>query len=240
MSNASGPTGSSDPAWRIAHDLKQAFGQLTASVESLPRYVDDSAPSRQALAELRWMLAHIDHLTTRLIDSFECDAVERQPIDLNGFIEGRHALWKRVIAPSVTLTIRLAPTSGAVLATESELEWVLLALIFNACARLASGGELTIGTGWLDRIPGATDVLETRAGRYVRLTVSDTGDTGEHDAEMGLLKPVAAQGADVDEPRQTVVSLVRRLNGWIILENEPRAGARVHVCLPCVPVTIGS
>jgi two-component system, cell cycle sensor histidine kinase and response regulator CckA len=233
--NASTPN-PPDSLWRVANDLKHAFGLLAGPVEALPQYLLDGAPARQVLAELRWTLAHIEHLTTRLLDSIRTQTLDRKPIDLNAFIDERDSLWKRALAPGVSLTVRLAATSGLVLATESELEWLLLALIANASAAIPTGGDVTIGTGWLDHVPGGIDPRGVRPSRFVRLTVSDTGDGREHDAQLRLLRPFEARvSGDADALRDNVVSVVRRLQGWMILESETRAGSRAHVCLPCLP-----
>jgi hypothetical protein len=83
----SGSPGSTDPfsaeesqasfdgLWPVAHDLKNCSRLMTKAFEDvLSRLVDERPPS--ALTEWRWLIAHIDHLSTSLLDGLRAQAVE--------------------------------------------------------------------------------------------------------------------------------------------------------------------
>jgi sensor histidine kinase regulating citrate/malate metabolism len=74
----------------------------------------------------------------------------------------------------------------------------------------------------------------------VRLTISDTGERADRDPNTELLDPPPAGGPETESGQHSIAVAVRRLNGWLIVENEDRTGTRVHVCLPALPDPAGS
>jgi signal transduction histidine kinase len=185
---------------------------------------------RHSLTELRWLFAHIDYLATALLDGLRAEALERTAISLNDFVLEREHALTALIPRGVDLTIRLSSASGVVLAKHAELERLLFGLVSKACNSMPNGGDLTVSTGWLDHVAGATDpCLKPR--RYVRLTVSDTGEGAE--TQLRLTEPFSDNPSG--SQRENAVSAVWRLGGWLIVENQEHAGARVHVCLPSMP-----
>jgi len=222
----------------VAHDLKNTFHLMTLALEDLQQHLPADERTTRTLVEMRWFLAHVDYLATTLLDSLRSDALERRAIPLNAFVIDREALMAKALTPGVVLIVRPSATSGSVLATAPELERLILALVSHACAAMPGGGELTIGTGWLDQVAGAT-LPSIRPRRYVRLTVSDTGERADRDPSAELLDLPAPSDAEGEHGQHSIAVAVRRLNGWLIVENEDRTGTRVHVCLPALPDPAG-
>jgi len=217
----------------VAHDLKNTFHLMTLALEDLQQHIPEDERTTRTLVEMRWFLAHVDYLATTLLDSLRADAVERRAIPLNTFLVDREAMMAKTLTAGVVLIVRPSANSGMVLATPRELERLILALVSHACAAMPGGGELTISTGWLDQVAG-TMLPSARPRRYVRLTISDTGEGTDRDPNAELLDVSATSGSE-HEPQYSIAVAVRRLNGWLIVENEDRTGTRVHVCLPAVP-----
>jgi signal transduction histidine kinase len=206
---------------------------MTLALEDLQQHIPEDERTTRTLVEMRWFLAHVDYLATTLLDSLRADAVERRAIPLNTFLVDREAMMAKTLTAGVVLIVRPSANSGMVLATPRELERLILALVSHACAAMPGGGELTISTGWLDQVAG-TMLPSARPRRYVRLTISDTGEGTDRDPNAELLDVSATSGSE-HEPQYSIAVAVRRLNGWLIVENEDRTGTRVHVCLPAVP-----
>jgi signal transduction histidine kinase len=219
--------------WLVAHDLKNSFSLMSHAFHDLPRHLDRGQPAKQAYGELRSLLTHVDFLATVLIDSLHVQAAGRAAIALNDFIAERESSLRRTLGPGIALNIRLSATGGLVLATTQELERLLVALVSNACLAMPDGGEVTIGTCWLDHAAG-TAHPGAWPRRYVRLLISDTGDGLDRAGQLRLLDPIPGDVSAKDAERDSVVSAVRRLNGWLIVESEEGGGTRVNVFLPGV------
>ena len=173
--------------WLVAHDLKNSFSLMSNAFEELQQHLVAGESSRRALTESRWLLSHVDMLATALLDGIRYPALERSPVSINEFLLEREAVLNRVLSSGVSLALRPSAQPLRVLATVPELERLLFALVSNACQAMPSGGDLTVTAGWLDHVAGAT-YPGVRPRRYVRLTVSDTGDGLDRDAHMSLLE----------------------------------------------------
>ncbi len=220
--------------WLVAHDLKNSFSLMSNVFEELQQHLVPNEPSRRAFTELRWLLSHVDTLAAALLDGIRYPALVRSAVSINEFLLEREVILNRVLTSGVSLGLRPSAQPLRVLATVPELERLLFALVSNACKAMPNGGDLTVSAGWLDHVAGAT-YPGVRPSRYVRLTVSDTGDGLDRDAQLNLLETFPDDGAGMETARENVVSVVRRLHGWVIVESEERAGTRVHVCLPVLP-----
>jgi len=67
-----------DGLWPVAHDLKNCSRLMTKAFDDLLSRLADERPN-SALTEWRWVIAHIDHLSSSLLDSLHAQAVEREP-----------------------------------------------------------------------------------------------------------------------------------------------------------------
>jgi signal transduction histidine kinase len=226
-SQSSSPQG----IWPIAYDLKNCSGLISKAFEDLQRHFEAAEPPRHAITQLRWLLTHIDYLATALLEGLRAEALERTTVSLNDFVLDREHELTTLISSGITLTLRLSAVSGVVLAKPSELERLLFGLVSQACQSMPQGGDLTVSTGWLDHVAGPNDP-GVRPRRYVRLTVSDTGDGVDTRVRLTETLPDHCGGS----PRENAVSAVWRLGGWLIVESQEQAGSRVHACLPSMSI----
>lgn len=220
--------------WLVAHDLKNSFSLMSYAFHELPRHLAGGEAAKQAFTELRQLLSHVDLLAAELLDSLRVQAGGRTAIALNDFLLERENILTRTLGAGVTLILRPAASGGVVLATVPELERLLFALVSNACIAMPGGGDLTIMTNWIEHAAGAANP-GAWPRRYLRLTVGDTGEGLDRSAHLRLLEPLPGDASAADAERDSVISAVRRLNGWVIVESDEDAGTRVHVCLPAVP-----
>jgi signal transduction histidine kinase len=219
--------------WLLAHDLKNSFSLMSHAFHELPRHLAGGQDSTQAFTELRSLLTHVDLLASTLLETLRLRTAGRTAVAINDFLSEREDLLQRTLGRGVTLSIRESATGGVVLASEAELERLVFALVSNACIAMPDGGEVTISTTWLDHGAGTEPRAWPR--RFIRITVGDTGDGLDRNLHMRLLEPFPGDMRAADAERDSVVSAVRRLHGWLIVESEDRIGTRVHVCLPAVP-----
>ncbi len=219
--------------WLLAHDLKNSFSLMSYAFHELPRHLSGGEHSRQAFTELRTLLTHVDLLANTLLETLRQRTAGRTAVAINDFLIEHAEPLRRSLSRDVTLTMRESATGGVVLASVAELERLIYALVSNACMAMPDGGEVTIATNWLDHAAGAEHSAWPR--RFIRITVGDTGDGLDRNLHMRLLEPFAGDIRPLDAERDSVVSAVRRMHGWLIVESEDRIGTKVHVCLPAVP-----
>jgi CheY-like chemotaxis protein len=141
-------------------------------------------------------------------------------------------VWPEIHAlagASIRVTCETALVDVQVAATSEDLRAAVLALVRNAVASMPNGGVLTIRTEHVEAAGAELGpVPPLAAGRYMRVTVQDTGcGMNEHER-------VQAIEADDDETRglATVLALVRRVRGAVWLDTATDLGTRAFVYLP--------
>ena len=220
--------------WLLVHDLKNNFSLMSYALHGLPRHLAAGEAAKEAFDDVRKLLTQADDVATALIDALHVQARGRTAIPLHEFLTERKPWLDVMLGPRTSLELRLPAAGGIVLASTRELERLLVALVSNAGLSLPEGGEVIIETCWLEHTAshGQAGVWPRQ---YVRLTVADRGHGLDHASHFRLLDPIRGDVSDVDAERDSIVSAVRRLHGWLVVDSDERAGTRVHVCLPAVP-----
>jgi CheY-like chemotaxis protein len=146
-------------------------------------------------------------------------------------------MLRRVIGEDITLHLDLAPRLPAVLADEVMLEQVLLNLAVNSRDAMPKGGSLTISTALADI--GRSDAKrnpEARAGRYVCLSVADTGCGMDELTRAQIFDPFFSTkftGRGLGLP--AVLGVARGHRGYVQVRSEPGHGSTVRLLFPVPP-----
>ena len=109
-------------------------------------------------------------------------------------------------------------------------------LAVNARDAMPEGGRLTIPPRTRTSQPDdATALVGIEAGRFVHLTVSDTGDGIPEHVRAHIFEPfftTKEQGKGTGLGLATVYGIVKQSGGWIYLDEAPGPGASFRVYLP--------
>jgi two-component system, cell cycle sensor histidine kinase and response regulator CckA len=222
----------------VAHD----FNNLIAVISNYATFIAESA----ADAGLREIAADAEQiskaaqrgadLTHQLLAFARREIVRPRPLDLNDAVDDVEQMLRRSIGEHITLTVRPGADLPAITADPGQIDQVLVNLAVNARDAMPQGGHLSIDTRSVDvdsEYAGATPHL--RAGRYVRLRVSDTG-TGmppeviERAVEPFYTTKPAGQGTGLG--LATVYGIVTAAGGDLSIYSEPGRGTTVSILLP--------
>jgi PAS domain S-box-containing protein len=219
----------------IAHD----FNNLLAVILNYADFVADELPEgdlRRDVEEIQRAATRAADLTRQLLIFARREVTNPQVLDLNDVVAGVEKLLRRTIGEDVALVLSLADDLPCVRADPGQIEQVFLNLTLNARDAMPRGGRLVVETSAVDldsaSDPGRPGVT---AGRYVRLSVSDTG--------AGMTEAVAARAFEpfftTKAPGQgtglglaTVYGIVIGAGGNIAIESDVGRGTRVSINLP--------
>jgi signal transduction histidine kinase len=85
-------------------------------------------------------------------------------------------MLERLLGDGIEIAVRLADDVGNVLVDPGQLEQVIMNLAINARDAMPHGGKLTIETENVDFDGKYADLqVALERGRYVRVSVTDTG-----------------------------------------------------------------
>jgi CheY-like chemotaxis protein len=159
-------------------------------------------------------------------------------LNMNGMVADIQNLLRRTIPENIDLQLALHPLLDPVRADRGQLEQVVLNLAINAGDAMPQGGVLRLETDTVDiDAAWAHRHQPMPAGRYVRLTVSDTGIGMTQETQAHIFDPfftTKARGRGTGLGLATVYGIVKQSNGFIWVESHVGGGARFDIYLPVV------
>jgi two-component system, cell cycle sensor histidine kinase and response regulator CckA len=174
----------------IAHDFNNLLTVITAYAELLIADVDETAPKRADLQEIKGAASRAAALVRQLLAFSRRQVLVPSLIDLNAVVLEIEQMLRRVLPPTVTVVTSLDPELRAVFADTGQVEQVLMNLVVNARDAMADGGTLTIATANVatDPTDRAMDA-DTAYTPDVILTVSDTGCGMSREVQARIFEP---------------------------------------------------
>jgi two-component system, cell cycle sensor histidine kinase and response regulator CckA len=159
-----------------------------------------------------------------------------QPVNLNSEVFQIQQLMSRAIPKTIKIDLHLSGDLELVQADQSQLGQILMNLGVNARDAMPYGGTLTFLTSnaILDEAY-CSDHIGVKPGRYVLLTVSDTGLGMEPETVAHIFEPFfttkgVTQGTGLG--LATVYGIVKRHDGHIICSSEPGNGTTFKIYFP--------
>jgi PAS domain S-box-containing protein len=233
----------------IAHDFNNLLGIILGYAAMAAADVQTTAGDDPAWRALHDDLLQIvdagdraTALTRQLLSFARADAIaEPQVLELNRVVVDIEKLLRRTLGEDIRLITRLTGTPWPVKADPGQLEQVLLNLAVNARDAMPAGGTLTIETSTSELDENyATQHPAVRAGRYMRLQVSDTG-TGMSKATLErAFEPfftTKPKGHGTGLGLATIYGIIATAGGHIQIYSEPGLGTTITVLLPATDET---
>jgi PAS domain S-box-containing protein len=222
----------------VAHDFNNLLTAISGFTELANGEAEPGSQLAEYLAEIRASAERATVLTRQLLAFGRRAVVQQKVLDLNQVVEGLAPMLQRIIGEDVRLEVRGNAHLECILADRGQLEQVIVNLAANARDAMPGGGQLTIDT---DNVTlGDWDVAghpEMRPGRFVRMTISDTGagmDAGTTDHIFEPFFTTKDEGSGTGLGLATVFGIVGRSGGRVGVVSEPGKGSVFRVELPAV------
>ena len=221
----------------IAHD----FNNQLAVILNYAEFVHEKLPEgelRRDVEEIQRAATHAADLTRQLLIFARREVTKQVLLNLNDVVIGVESMLRRSLGATVKVSTALAPDLPSILADPGQFQQVILNLAVNARDAMPDGGELVLETSEIELDDVYAEAFPTvLPGRYVRLTISDTG-TGMTPAVLArsfeplfTTKP-AGQGTGLG--LATVYGTVTQAGGHVRIYSEVGHGTHVSIDLPAI------
>ena len=220
----------------IAHDFNNLLTVIKGFAELIDGRLHDGDPSKAEIREIRGAAQRAARLTAQLLAFGRKQILQPRVVRLNDVVLTMRNMLLRILGEDIKLSMRLGDETGSIRADLGQLEQVIMNLSVNARDAMRRGGELTIST---ENREVEEDVRrehpEVKPGRYVVLSVVDTGTGMDADTLARIFEPfftTKEPGKDTGLGLSTVYGIVKQSSGYVYCKSAPGEGTAFAIYFP--------
>ncbi|MGC3957341.1 MAG: response regulator [Verrucomicrobiota bacterium] len=220
----------------VAHDFNNLLTVIIghASIQLTKAHLDQEVG--RSLHQVKLAGERASGLTRQLLAFSRKQALQRKAVDVGRSVNTMRKMLSRLIDAQVSFEIECAPDVPCVLGDESNIEQVILNLVVNARDAMPQGGKLSLRVDRLDvRAPDRSRHVDAREGRFVVLTVTDTGCGMDAETQRRMYEPFFTTkpvGKGTGLGLSTIYGIIKQHEGWIELQSEVGVGTTFRIVLP--------
>jgi PAS domain S-box-containing protein len=220
----------------VAHDFNNLLTAILGYCELLlPDFTPDDRRHAD-ITEIQKAGMRAAGLTRQLLAFSRKEIIEPTLLDLNVVVADIRAMLGRLIREDVKVVLALRPDLAPVMADRGQVEQIVMNLAVNARDAMPKGGTLTIETANVELDEHYAKMhVPVKPGRYVALTVSDTGTGITPQAQARLFEPfftTKEAGKGTGLGLATVHGIVARSGGSVNVYSEVGRGSSFKVYFP--------
>jgi nitrogen-specific signal transduction histidine kinase/CheY-like chemotaxis protein len=220
----------------LAHEFNNILTVVQGHVSLLmdnPNLDDESVKS---LNHINDGVERTAKLIKQMLAFSRKQVMQQKPLDVQETLGQTADMLQKLLGDQATLSFKIAPNLPAVMADPGMFQQIIVNLVVNARDAMLHGGDLTI------RASEAKLTSEDRAaksgrkiGRFVRLSVADTGSGMDKAVINRLFEPFFTTkdvGKGSGLGLATVHGMVNQQQGWIEVQSKLNKGTTFDIYLP--------
>jgi len=221
----------------IAHDLNNILSPIIMSVEML-RMKETDAETKRWLSLIGENAERGADLIKQVLTFARGLEGERIPVQIKHIVKDLVSVLQETLPKSISLKHDVGTAPWLIAADPTQIHQVLMNVCLNARDAMPDGGSLqldvenvSIDENYARMNPDA------RPGRYVELTVTDTGTGMSEETVKRIFDPFftsKALGHGTGLGLSTALTIVKSHGGFINVYSEPGRGTRFSIDLPAM------
>ena len=220
----------------VAHDFNNILQVINGYTQLMTLEKSETDPDHAKLGEIEKAVEHAAQLVRQLLTFSRKAEYKTAALDLNKEIISVRKILERTLPKMIDINLHLGRELALITADPVQIEQVLLNLGTNAADAMPDGGTLVIET---ENITLTDHYLDThvgaRAGEYVLLSVSDTGQGMDKDVVEHIFEPFFTTkefGKGTGLGLASVYGIVKSYGGYISCYSEVGQGTTFKLYLP--------
>ncbi|OPY68855.1 MAG: Blue-light-activated protein [Syntrophorhabdaceae bacterium PtaU1.Bin034] len=223
----------------IAHDFNNIIAAIIGFAEMAIDDTDENTQIRRFLEQILKSGIRGRDLVKQILSFSRGSDIERRPVQVSLIVKEALKLLRASIPATIEIQQDIDPDSGIVMADATEIHQVVINLVTNAAHAMRSkGGILKVAVcntaGGVDEGSGPAAL---GPGRYLRLTVSDTGQGMDKGIMERIFDPfftTKEKGEGTGLGLSVVHGIVQSHEGVITVRSKPGRGSTFEVYLPTI------
>jgi two-component system cell cycle sensor histidine kinase/response regulator CckA len=220
----------------IAHDFNNLLLVMMGNVDLALLSAGDAEKCSARLREVQQACQRARDLTRQLLAFSRRQPLQTGDASVNDLVAGALTWMQRVLPEHILIEFTRGAALPVVNVDVGQIEQVVMNLCLNARDAMPSGGSLKLATQYVHVDERYRETHPwTRPGRYVLLSVTDTGAGMEREVREHAFEPfftTKEPGRGTGLGLATVYGIVERHGGLTHILSEPGRGTTVEVYLP--------
>jgi len=222
----------------VAHDFNNLLMVISGYAEVILAEIDPDSTIHEKGRAIQLAADRATTLTRQLLAFSRKQLLELKVVDVNAIVNDMERLLSPLIGETIELLTILAPEAAHTRADAGQLEQVIMNLVINAKDAMPAGGRLTIQTqNTLVDEHHRRGQHFIRPGKYVTLSVIDTGMGMDRETQSRIFEPfftTKEKGKGTGLGLSTVYGIVKQTGGYVMVQSELGRGSTFHIYLPLV------
>ena len=218
----------------VAHDFNNLLMAIQGRISTMLMDKDASDPNFEHLRGIEDHVESAASLTTQLLGFAMGGKYEVKPTDLNEFIEKQNRIFGRTRKETI-IKSKYQENLWSVEIDQGQIEQVLLNLYVNAWQAMPGGGELHLETANVTLDEEYVKPFATEPGRYVKISVSDTGVGMDKEILERIFDPfftTKEMGRGTGLGLASAYGIIKNHGGFINVYSERDNGSIFNIYLP--------
>jgi nitrogen-specific signal transduction histidine kinase len=223
----------------VAHDFNNLLTGIFGLTELACQKLSPAHPVQADLAAIQGAAERAAALTRQLLAFGRTQILQPTVLDVNTLVRQLARMLQRLLAEDIALVLRLTPGPAAIHADASQIEQIVLNLAINARDAMPTGGRLEISTA-ISSSEGDGAPPSLPPGKYVLLTVTDTGAGMDEQTKARIFEPfftTKPSGKGTGLGLASVYAAIEQLRGAISVTSALGEGTTFRLYFPAAVET---
>ncbi len=220
----------------IAHDFNNLLMGIQGNVSVMNLEIEDASPLQESLQSIARCVQSGSQLTNQLLAFARGGKYIVKPSDLNAIVKKSSDIFGRT-KREINIHRVFATDIWPVEVDSGQIEQVLMNLFVNAWQAMPDGGDLFIAVEnvELDEHYARIKTFNVRPGRYVKLSVTDSGVGMDAETRKRIFEPFFStkeKGMGTGLGLASAYGIIKNHGGFINCYSEPGQGTTFNIYFP--------